>query len=485
MKTLDHILKEVNVLEWQGKQSVAIRRLVFDSRQVQAGDAFVAISGTQVDGHQFITKAIEKGAVAVICERLPENRPGQVSFVRVSDSALALGMMADRFYGKPSRQLKLVGVTGTNGKTTIVTLLHQLFMALGYKTGLLSTITNKVQNREIPTRHTTPDAVSIQSVLREMVDAGCEYAFMEVSSHAVVQHRIAGLHFAGAVFTNLTHDHLDYHKTFNEYIRAKKKFFDDLPKTAFALVNGDDRNAGVMLQNTDASKYSYGLQSMADFKGKLLEDGFEGLEMLMDNREFFSPMVGRFNASNLLAVYATARLLGMNNEEVLTALSALKGAEGRFDVIRSTNGIIGIIDYAHTPDALKNVLETISEIRSGNEKILTVVGAGGDRDKAKRPLMAAIANRYCDQVILTSDNPRSEDPELILQDMISGVEPQYKKRTLVISNRAEAIKTAYSLAREGDIILVAGKGHEKYQEINGVRLPFDDKQILMELFEQA
>ena len=473
------------MLKWQGKQSVAIRRLVFDSRQVQAGDAFVAISGTQVDGHQFIPKAIEKGATAVICERLPQNRPDQVSFVRVSDSALALGMMADRFYGQPSRQLKLVGVTGTNGKTTIVTLLHQLFMALGYKTGLLSTIINKVQNREIPTRHTTPDAVSIQSVLREMVDAGCEYAFMEVSSHAVVQHRIAGLHFAGAVFTNLTHDHLDYHKTFNEYIRAKKKFFDDLPKTAFALVNGDDRNAGVMLQNTDAQQYSYGLQTMADFKGKLLEDGFEGLEMLMDNREFFSPMVGRFNASNLLAAYATARLLGMNNEEVLTALSALEGAEGRFDVLRSANGIIGIIDYAHTPDALKNVLETISEIRSGNEKLLTVVGAGGDRDKAKRPLMAAIANRYCDQVILTSDNPRSEDPELILKDMMRGVEPQYKKRTLVISNRAEAIKTAYNLAREGDIILVAGKGHEKYQEINGVRLPFDDKQILMELFEQA
>lgn len=485
MKTLEYILKDVNVLKWQGKQSVAIRRLVFDSRQVQAGDAFVAISGTQVDGHQFIPKAIEKGATAVICERLPENRPDQVSFVRVSDSALALGMMADRFYGQPSRQLKLVGVTGTNGKTTIVTLLHQLFMALGYKTGLLSTIINKVQNREIPTRHTTPDAVSIQSVLREMVDAGCEYAFMEVSSHAVVQHRIAGLHFAGAVFTNLTHDHLDYHKTFNEYIRAKKKFFDDLPKTAFALVNGDDRNAGVMLQNTDAQQYSYGLQTMADFKGKLLEDGFEGLEMLMDNREFFSPMVGRFNASNLLAAYATARLLGMNSEEVLMALSELEGAEGRFDVLRSANGIIGIIDYAHTPDALKNVLETISEIRSGNEKLLTVVGAGGDRDKAKRPLMAAIANRYCDQVILTSDNPRSEDPGLILKDMMSGVEPQYKKRTLVISNRAEAIKTAYNLAREGDIILVAGKGHEKYQEINGVRLPFDDKQILMELFEQV
>jgi UDP-N-acetylmuramoyl-L-alanyl-D-glutamate--2,6-diaminopimelate ligase len=485
LKTLNYILKGVETLKRVGRLDIHIRRLVFDSRLVEDGDLFVAVSGTQVDGHRFIDGAIEKGAAAVVCEVLPASISDKVSFVQVADSAYALGEMADNFYDHPSQQLNLVGVTGTNGKTTIVTLLHQLFMALGYKTGMLSTIVNKVQNREIATRHTTPDAVSIQSVLRQMVDAGCEYAFMEVSSHAVVQERIAGLHFAGAVFTNITHDHLDYHKTFKEYIRAKKKFFDDLPKTAFALVNSDDRNAEVMLQNTNARKFSFGLQSMADFKGKLLEDEFEGLEMLIDNREFFSRMVGRFNASNLLAVYATAMLLEMNRDEVLIALSGLSGAEGRFEVIRSANGIIGIVDYAHTPDALKNVLETIQAIRSGNEELIGVLGAGGDRDKAKRPLMAAIANRFCDKVILTADNPRSEDPESILQDMMAGVEPVYKKRTLVISNRAEAIKTAFSLAGEGDIILVAGKGHEKYQEINGVRYPFDDKQILTELFEQA
>lgn len=485
LKTLNDILQHLELLEVRGKTDLPIREVAFDSRKVKAGDVFVAVSGTQVDGHHFIEKAVQNGAVAVVCEQMPVQDTGKTTLIRVADSSFALGRMADNYFDHPSGKLKLVGVTGTNGKTTIVTLLHQLFMALGYKTGMLSTITNKVQNREIATKHTTPDALGIHSVLKQMVDEGCEYAFMEVSSHAVVQQRIAGLQFVGAVFTNITHDHLDYHKTFKEYIRAKKKFFDDLPKQAFALVNADDRNAQVMLQNTAARKFSYGLQTMADFKGKLLEDEFIGLEMLIDNREFFSRLVGRFNASNLLAVYATAVLLEHPQEEVLTVLSGLKGAEGRFEVLRSPDGIISIVDYAHTPDALKNVLETIHAIRGGNEKLISVLGAGGDRDKSKRPLMAGIANRFSDRVILTSDNPRTEDPEQILQDMMAGVEPVYRKHTLLISNRKEAIKTAFSMAEAGDIILVAGKGHEKYQEINGVRYPFDDKQVLKELFEQA
>ncbi len=485
LKTLNDILQNVELLEVRGETDLPIRGVAFDSRKVKAGDVFVAVSGTQVDGHHFIEKAVRNGAVAVVCEQMPVQDTGKTTLIRVADSSFALGLIADNLFDHPSGKLKIVGVTGTNGKTTIVTLLHQLFMALGYKTGMLSTITNKVQNREIATKHTTPDALSIHSVLKQMVDEGCEYAFMEVSSHAVVQQRIAGLQFAGAVFTNITHDHLDYHKTFKEYIRAKKKFFDDLPKQAFALVNADDRNAQMMLQNTAARKFSYGLQTMADFKGKLMEDEFIGLEMLIDNREFFSRLVGRFNASNLLAVYATAVLLEHPQEEVLTVLSGLKGAEGRFEVLRSPDGIVSIVDYAHTPDALKNVLETIHAIRGGNEKLISVLGAGGDRDKSKRPLMAGIANRFSDRVILTSDNPRTEDPEQILQDMMAGVEPVYRKHTLLISNRKEAIKTAFSMAEAGDIILVAGKGHEKYQEINGVRYPFDDKQVLKELFEQA
>ena len=485
MKTLDDILQNLELLEVRGKTDLPIREVTFDSRKVKAGDVFVAVPGTQVDGHHFIEKAVQNGAVAVVCEQIPMQDTVNTTLIKVADSSFALGLLADNFFDNPSGKLKIVGVTGTNGKTTIVTLLHQLFMALGYKTGMLSTITNKVQNREIATKHTTPDALSIHSVLKQMVDEGCEYAFMEVSSHAVVQQRIAGLQFAGAVFTNITHDHLDYHKTFKEYIRAKKKFFDDLPKQAFALVNADDRNAQVMFQNTAARKYSYGLQTMADFRGKLMEDEFIGLEMLIDNREFFSRLVGRFNASNLLAVYAAAVLLEQTQEEVLTVLSGLRGAEGRFEVLRSPDGIVCIVDYAHTPDALKNVLETIHTIRGGNEKLISVLGAGGDRDKSKRPLMAGIANRFSDRVILTSDNPRTENPEQILQDMMVGVEPVYRKYTLLIRNRKEAIKTAFSMAEAGDIILVAGKGHEKYQEINGVRYPFDDKQVLKELFEQA
>jgi UDP-N-acetylmuramoyl-L-alanyl-D-glutamate--2,6-diaminopimelate ligase len=483
LKKLLDILSKAGVENISGNGDIAIANVVFDSRKVQPGDLFVAVSGTQVDGHRFIDSAVKQGAAAVVCEVLPQSLSTEVAWIKVRNSAFALGQMAANFYDRPSGKLKLVGITGTNGKTTIVTLLHQLFLSLGYEAGMLSTIVNKVNEREIITSHTTPDALSINRVLSEMVEAGCAYAFMEVSSHAIVQERVAGLQFAGALFTNITHDHLDYHKTFKEYITAKKKFFDDLPKEAFALVNADDRNARIMLQNTQAKEYSYALKTIADFRGRLLEDEFSGLQMFLDDKEFYSPMVGAFNASNLLAVYATAILLEQDKEEILQVLSGLRGAEGRFEVLRSPDGIVCIVDYAHTPDALKNVLETIQAIRSRDEQLITVVGAGGDRDKTKRPEMAAIASVLSSRTILTSDNPRSENPEDILRDMKAGIDPAQKKNTLVISNRREAIKTAYALAGKGDIILIAGKGHEKYQEINGVRYPFDDKQVLTELFE--
>ncbi len=467
-----------------GNGDIAVARPVFDSREVQPGDVFVAVPGTRVDGHRFIRNAEQKGAVAIVCQNLPEKLTPGVTYVQTDDSAVTLGRLAANFYGRPSEKLKLIGVTGTNGKTTIVTLLHHLFLGLGYKAGMLSTIVNKVGNREIKTGHTTPDALHIQKVLAEMVRAGCDYAFMEVSSHAVVQHRIAGLQFAGGVFTNITHDHLDYHKTFREYIKAKKLFFDDLPGEAFALVNADDRNARVMLQNTKARKYTFGLRSMADFRARVLEDEFSGLEMVVDEKPFYSPMVGAFNASNLLAVYAVAVLLGQDKTETLRILSGLTGAEGRFEVMRSPGGVLCIVDYAHTPDALENVLKTIGDIRTGNEQLITVVGAGGNRDKSKRPEMAAIAVSLSNRVILTSDNPRFEDPEAILEDMKAGIDPVHKKNTLVIVDRREAIRTGFALAAPGDILLVAGKGHEKYQEIQGVKYPFDDKQVLTELFEE-
>ncbi len=474
----------VNVVQYSGSLDIAVERPVFDSREVAEGDVFVAVPGTRVDGHRFISQAVQKGAVAVVCQVLPEKTVPEVTYALVTNSAEALGIMAANFYGNPSQNLQLVGVTGTNGKTTIVTLLHDLFLGMGYKAGMLSTIVNKVNRREIATGHTTPDAIGIQKVLAEMVEAGCDFAFMEVSSHAVVQQRIAGLQFAGGVFTNITHDHLDYHKTFKEYIRAKKLFFDDLPPGAFALVNADDRNGQVMLQNTKARKYTFGLRSMADFRARVLEDEFSGLEMLLDEKPFYSPMVGAFNASNLLAVYGVAVLLQQDKEETLRVLSSLKGAEGRFEVLRSPQGKLCIVDYAHTPDALKNVLQTIRDIRTGNEQLITVVGAGGNRDKSKRPEMAAIASAFSNRVILTSDNPRFEEPEAILEDMKAGIDPVHKKNTLVIADRREAIKTAFALAQPGDILLVAGKGHEKYQEIKGVRYPFDDKQVLTELFEE-
>lgn len=483
LKKLSNILSKVEVLEVTGNPEREINNIVFDSRQVGKDDLFVAVKGTQVDGHAFIGQVVQKGCTVVVCEELPEEIPTEVTFIRVKNSAEALGMMASAFYGHPSEELKLIGITGTNGKTTTVTLLYHLFESLGYKSGMISTVLNKVHEQLIPATHTTPDAVRLNKMLREMVDQGCEFSFMEVSSHALEQNRIAGIHFTGAVFTNITHDHLDYHKSFKNYLQVKKKLFDGLPASAFALVNVDDKNGLVMLQNTKAGKYTYGLKNMADFKGKVMENYFDGLLMKVNDEEFNALLPGEFNAYNLVATYATALLLGMDKTEVLISLSNTKGAEGRFEIIRSKDNIIGIIDYAHTPDALKNVLETINKIRTYNEQLITVVGAGGDRDKEKRPKMARIVSTMCDRVILTSDNPRSENPEQILQDMRVGLDPAKKGKTLVISDRREAIKTAVNLAGPGDLILVAGKGHEKYQEIKGVKYPFDDKQILTELLE--
>lgn len=459
---------------------MAISSVTFDSRKVTKGSLFVAVKGTATDGHQFIDLAISNGAAAIVCETLPAVENTTVTFVKVKDSSLSLGIIACNFFDNPSTRLKLVGVTGTNGKTTTVTLLFNLFRSLGYSTGLLSTVQNKINNTVIPSTHTTPDALSLNELLAAMVEQGCEYVFMEVSSHAVVQNRIAGLQFTGAVFSNITHDHLDYHKTFDEYIRAKKMFFDHLPAEAFALINKDDRNGMVMMQNTKAQRYTYSLRSIADFKCKIVENHLNGLFLNIDNQEVWVRLIGTFNAYNVLAVYATAMLLKQDKVNILTALSNLQSVEGRFQYVKSPGGIIGIVDYAHTPDALKNVLDTIKDIRNGNEQVITLVGCGGDRDAAKRPVMAAIACEYSDKVILTSDNPRTEDPEEILNQMEKGIDVKDKRKTLRISDRREAIKTACSLSKPGDIILIAGKGHEKYQEIKGVKHDFDDFEILKE-----
>lgn len=484
MKARD-ILYGVNILKLSGSTDLNISGLTLDSRIVEAGFGFAAISGTSVDGHQYISKAIASGASLIVCEHWPEEIREEITYVQVPDSSKALGLMADNFYGHPSRQLKLVGITGTNGKTTVATILYQLYITEGHKAGLLSTIRNLINGKEYPSTHTTSDAVNINAMLRKMVDEGCEYAFMEVSSHAAHQNRIWGLHFAGAVFTNITHDHLDYHKTFKDYILAKKLFFDQLPKDAFALVNKDDKRADVMLQNTRATKYYYSLRSMAEFRAKILENSFSGLVLQVDGREMYTRLTGRFNAYNILTVYAVATLLGMEPVEALRAISMLPGAQGRFDkIVSDREKIVGIIDYAHTPDALKNVLDTIREVRTGNEQLITVVGCGGDRDKEKRPLMAHIAAELSDRVILTSDNPRSEDPLQILEEMKKGVPGQHFKKLLVQADRKEAIRTAVSLARQGDILLLAGKGHENYQEIKGVKHPFDDKAILQESFDE-
>ena len=480
---LSALLSSCKILELVGNTEQDISGICFDSRKVSTSSMFIATVGTIVDGHQFITSAIEKGASVIVCEKLPEQLDTSITYVVVDNSSRAMGLIAAAYYQHPSKKLKLVGVTGTNGKTTVATLLSNLFQELGYKVGLLSTVENKINNTVIPSSHTTPDSITINELLLDMIAANCDYCFMEVSSHATVQERIAGLTFTGAIFTNITHDHLDFHQTFEEYIKAKKYFFDQLPASAFALTNSDDKRGAVMLQNTKAHVKSYALQSMATFKAKIIENQFSGLFLNIDSEEVWFKMVGSFNAYNLLAVYATAMLLDQDKTRVLTILSTLSGAEGRFDYTIAPNGVIGIVDYAHTPDAIKNVLQTIANIRKGNETVIAIVGCGGDRDKTKRPIMAEVACKLSDKVILTSDNPRTEDPAAILKEMEAGVPISLKKKTITIQDRKEAIRTACHLAKSGDIILLAGKGHEKYQEINGVKYPFDDKQIFTEIME--
>ena len=485
MKLLSAILKNVPVEQVNGNSDVAIYALQMDSRKVKAGDCFIAIKGTASDGHSYIDKCIEQGAIAIVCEVLPAQLNPAVTYVKVSSSAKALGQMAGNFYDNPSAKMKVVGVTGTNGKTSTVTLLFRLFRKTGANVGLLSTVQNQINEEVIPSTHTTPDAIALNALMKQMVDAGCSYCFMEVSSHAVDQRRIEGIQFTGAVFSNITHDHLDYHKTFDNYLKAKKRFFDDLPSTAFALVNADDRNGRVMLQNTKAKQLTYSLKTAADYKCKVIENGVTGLQLDLDGVEMHTRLIGEFNAYNLTAVYGVARQLGVEKEEALTILSSLAPPEGRFDQLVSVNDkIVGIVDYAHTPDALKNVLQTIQAVRIGIEHVITVVGCGGDRDAAKRPVMAEIACRYSNKIILTSDNPRSEDPAEILRQMNEGVPVTDKKKVLTITDRREAIRTAVSLAGKGDIILLAGKGHEKYQEIKGVKNHFDDKEELMNCFKE-
>ncbi|MDB5211271.1 MAG: UDP-N-acetylmuramoylalanyl-D-glutamate--2,6-diaminopimelate ligase [Sediminibacterium sp.] len=483
MAILQDILYKVHLKQVQGSTGITVTGIQIDSRKVKAGDVFVAIRGVQSDGHQFIDKAVSLGAVAVVCDEMPPAVSEGVTYLQVINTNEAVAYMAHQFYGEPSTKMKLVGVTGTNGKTTIATLLFKLFTQLGYKCGLISTVQNQIAEQIIPATHTTPDAVSLNALLKQMLDEGCTHVFMECSSHAIHQHRITGLHFTGALFSNITHDHLDYHKTFDEYIRVKKRFFDELPSSSFAISNADDKRGEVMLQNTNAKKYLYSLKTVATFKGKILENVLTGLVMTVNDKEVHFRLIGEFNAYNLLAVYGAAICLGEESETVLTALSLLTGAEGRFDYSLSSGLIIGIVDYAHTPDALENVLMTIKKLRKGYEQVITVVGCGGDRDKTKRPIMAQTACDLSDKVILTSDNPRTEDPAQILRDMQEGLSSAAKKKYISIEDRKEAIKTAVSFANKEDIILVAGKGHEKYQDINGVKHPFDDKEVLREMFE--
>ena len=475
---LKDIIKDIEILAPSSYRDVEISSIVFDSRKIEKGSLFVAVPGTKSDGHDFIGSAISGGAAAVICEVLPGSDTGDTVVLKVKDSAKALGVAASSFYANPSSLFTLVGVTGTNGKTTIATLLYRMFSMLGYKCGLFSTVCNYIGDRELPATHTTPDPVQLNRLMAEMAEAGCAYVFMEVSSHSVDQKRIAGLKFRGGIFTNLTHDHLDYHKTFENYLAAKKAFFDSLPAGAFALSNADDRNGKVMLQNTKADKYMFSSRSMADFRVAILEQRFEGMGLKIDGEELWTRFIGDYNASNLLAVYAASVLLGAEKKHVLTILSGLTSVPGRLEVVKSEGTITGIVDYAHTPDALVNVIGTINRIRQGGNKLITVVGAGGDRDRTKRPKMAAISAEGSNKVILTSDNPRSEDPESILNDMEAGIPPEYKNRVLRITDRKQAIRTAVMLAGAGDVILVAGKGHETYQEISGVRHHFDDREEL-------
>jgi UDP-N-acetylmuramoyl-L-alanyl-D-glutamate--2,6-diaminopimelate ligase len=483
MKLLKDILYRVRIEQVVGSTNTAIEAITFDSRKVVAFTAFVAVRGTRVDGHDFIVRAIEQGASAIICEVLPAVIKEGITYVRVEDAAAALGVLAANFHDHPSRKLKLVGITGTNGKTSTATLLFRLFRALGHKCGLISTVETRIGQRVLPSTHTTPDAVQLNELLATMVAEKVTHCFMEVSSHSVVQERITGLHFTGAVFTNITHDHLDYHGTFAEYIKAKKRFFDHLPASAFALVNADDANSAVMLQNTKAEKRSYAVRNMADHKARIVENQLTGLHLHIDGQDIYSRLIGEFNASNLLAVYAVAIRLGEPVMHVLTAISDLQPPRGRFQIVRSTGGIIGIVDYAHTPDALKNVLGTINDVVGDSEQVITVVGCGGDRDRTKRPVMARIAADMSSQVVLTSDNPRSEDPMDILNEMRQGVQAGDQSRVFVNQDRREAIRQAVGIARAGDVVLIAGKGHETYQEINGVKHPFDDVAVLQETLE--
>jgi len=485
MKPLSELINRSEITRTIGLSEISIHGLHFDSRRVDPGTVFFAIKGTSSDGHLFIDTAIENGAVVVVCEILPGNLKEGICFLVTPDCRKTMGEMASAYYDNPSAKMKLIGVTGTNGKTTTVTLLYRLFRDLGFGVGLISTIQNRINETIIPTTHTTPDSVQLNELFDRMIKEKCSYCFMEVSSHAVDQHRISGLTFSGGIFTNLTHDHLDYHETFDAYLKAKKGFFDQLPIPAFALVNKDDKNGMVMLQNTRASRYTYSLQSMADFRCKIMENQFQGLQLNVDGQEVWFKLIGKFNAYNLLVVYAAAVLLEQDKIKVLTILSRMEPVEGRFNPIRSRENITAIVDYAHTPDALQNVLETINSIRSHNEQLITVVGAGGNRDSSKRPVMARIACTLSNRVILTSDNPRNEEPEAILADMQKGVEAHQAKKVLVIVNRLEAIKTACALSKPGDILLIAGKGHENYQEIKGKRYHFDDKEILKQILTET
>ncbi|MEP3388557.1 MAG: UDP-N-acetylmuramoyl-L-alanyl-D-glutamate--2,6-diaminopimelate ligase [Reichenbachiella sp.] len=480
---LKDILYKVNLTSVAGDMGLEVTGVQFDSRKVKKGNLFVAVKGTQVDGHEYIDQAIKSGAIAVVCEEMPFETSKEVTFVATKNSSHALGIIASNYHGNPSDKLKLVGVTGTNGKTTTVTLLYKLFRSLGYHVGMLSTVENVINDNIIPSSHTTPDALSLNELLAKMVKEKCQFAFMEVSSHAIDQNRIAGLSFDGAVFMNISHDHLDYHTTFENYINSKKRLFDELPASAFALVNLDDKRGQIMLQNTKATNYSFGLKFMTDYKAKVVTNSYQGLELDINGQSVWFRLIGKFNAYNLLAAYAVAELLHEDTEEVLMMLSGLEPAPGRFEVVQAGSDIIALVDYAHTPDALENVLQTIDGFRSGNEQVITVVGCGGNRDKDKRPVMASIAVKWSDKVIFTDDNPRDEESKDILDDMMKGVGKSFVKKTLVIPDRKEAIKTACSIANDHDIILVAGKGHEDYQEIKGKKMPFDDRKILKEMLE--
>jgi UDP-N-acetylmuramoyl-L-alanyl-D-glutamate--2,6-diaminopimelate ligase len=478
MKLLKDILYKAGIEEVIGSTNVAIENICINSRQAKKFSLFIAVKGTAMDGHDYISKAIEQGSLAIICEVLPENLVKDVNYIQVKNSRFAAGIIASNFYDNPSSDLKLVGITGTNGKTTTATLLYELFRNLGYKVGLISTVRNLINGTVVAATHTTPDPVNLNKLLAEMVEAGCEYAFMEVSSHALDQHRVAGIEFTGAIFTNITHDHLDYHETFDNYIRAKKLLFDGLSPKAFALTNADDKNGAVMVQNTKAKVVTYGLKSMADRKAKILENNLTGLILNIDGQEVITRLIGSFNAYNILSVYGAALELKEEKLQILTTLSNLHSPDGRFQFFKTENNILGIVDYAHTPDALENVLSTIRELRTGTEKLITLVGCGGDRDKTKRPEMARIAAEGSDKLILTSDNPRSEDPQTIIDEMKTGLDPVLIRKAVTIVDRAEAIRTACMLVQPGDIILVAGKGHEKYQEIKGVKHDFDDMEVL-------